>query len=76
MFTLYHYYLCPCASFVGILLEEFKIKYNIQLEKYWRPQKDFLKINPAGHLPVLINEEGFPIIGAHACLEYLQDLNL
>ena len=76
MFTLYHYYLCPSSRFIRIILEEFKIKYNVQLENYWKPQKDFLKINPAGHLPVLINEEGFPIIGANACLEYFQDLNL
>ena len=55
-------------------MEEHKISYQIQLENYWKPQKDFLQLNPAGHLPVLINEENFPFIGANACVEYLMDL--
>ena len=76
MFTLYHYYLCPSSRFVRLVLEEYKIKYNVQLENYWRPQKDFLKINPAGHLPVLIDEQNNSIIGANSCLEFFKDLNL
>ena len=76
MFTLYHYYLCPSSRFVRLILEEYKIKYNVQLENYWRPQNDFLKINPAGHLPVLIDEQNNPIIGANACLEFFKDLNV
>ncbi len=76
MYTLHHYYLCPSSRFVRIILEEYKIQYIVKLENYWNAQKEFLKINPAGHLPVLINEENFPIIGANACLEYFKDLNL
>jgi len=76
MFTLYHYYLCPSSRFVRLILEEYKIKYNLQLENYWRPQNDFLKINPAGHLPVLIDEKNNPIIGANSCLEFFKDLNI
>ena len=74
MYTIYHYYLCPSSRFVRLILEEHKVIYNVQLENYWKPQKDFLKINPAGHLPILINEENHPIIGANACLEYIKDL--
>ena len=76
MLTIYHYYLCPCSRFIRLVLEEYNIKYNLQLENYWKPQKEFLKINPAGHLPVIINEENHPIVGANSCLEYFQDLNL
>ena len=57
-------------------MEEHKISYQTQLENYWKPQKDFLQLNPAGHLPVLINEENFPVIGANACVEYIKDLEL
>ena len=38
--------------------------------------KDFLKLNPAGHLPVLVNEENFPVVGANSCIEYIKDLEV
>jgi len=76
MITLYHYYLCSSSRYIRLILEEHKIIYETQLENYWKPQTDFLKLNPAGHLPVLVNEENFPIIGANACLEYIKDLKL
>ena len=74
MITLYHYYLCSSSRYIRLILEEHKISYQTQLENYWRPQKDFLQLNPAGHLPVLINEENFPVIGSNACVEYIRDL--
>ena len=76
MITLYHYYLCSSSRYIRLILEEHKISYQTQLENYWKPQKDFLELNPAGHLPVLVNEENFPVIGANACLEYIKDLEL
>ena len=74
MITFYHYYLCSSSRYIRLILEENKIPYQTQLENYWKPQKDFLQLNPAGHLPVLINEENFPVIGANACVEYIRDL--
>ena len=76
MITLHHYYLCSSSRYIRLILEEHNIRYETQLENFWKPQKDFLKINPAGHLPVLVNEENFPIVGANACLEYIKDLKL
>ena len=74
MITLYHYYLCSSSRYIRLILEEHKISYQTQLENYWKPQRDFLQLNPAGHLPVLINEKNFPVIGANACVEYIKDL--
>jgi len=76
MITFHHYYLCSSSRYIRLILEEHKISYQTQLENYWKPQKDFLELNPAGHLPVLVNEENFPVIGANACLEYIKDLEL
>ena len=76
MITLYHYYLCSSSRYVRLILEEHKIKYSTQLENYWKPQKDFLQLNPAGNLPVLVNEENFPVVGANACIEYIKDLDI
>ena len=74
MIILYHYYLCSSSRYIRLILEEHKLTYDTQLENYWKPQEDFLKVNPAGHLPVLVNEENFPVIGANACIEYIKDL--
>ena len=76
MHTLYHYYLCPSSRFIRLVLEEHKIPYDTQLENYWKPQKEFLLLNPAGHLPVLINLENYALIGANVCMEYFKSLNL
>ena len=76
MIVLYHYYLCSSSRFVRLVLEEYKIKYILQLENYWKPQKEFLLVNPAGHLPVLLNEDSYPIVGANSCIEYFKQLNL
>ena len=76
MHTLYHYYLCPSSRFIRLVLEEHKITYDTQLESYWKPQKEFLLLNPAGHLPVLINLENYALIGANVCMEYFKSLNL
>ena len=76
MFTLYHYHLCPSSRFIRLLLDEYNIEYITQLENYWKPQEDFLLLNPAGHLPVLIDSYNFPIVGFNACVEYIKDLDL
>ena len=76
MYTLYHYQLCPSSRFIRLLLNEYRLEYTTQLENYWSPQEDFLMINPAGHLPVLIDKTNFPIVGPNACMEYVKDLEL
>ena len=76
MLTLYHYQLCPSSRFIRLLLNEYKIEHITQLENYWKPQDEFLLINPAGHLPVLIDNSNFPIIGFNACVEYIRDMDL
>ena len=76
MITLYHYYFCSSSRYIRLILEEHKIRYDTQLENYFKPQKDFLQLNPAGHLPVLVNEENFAVVGANACIEYIKDLEV
>ena len=76
MLTLYHYQLCPSSRFIRLLLDEYKIEHITQLENYWKPQDEFLLINPAGHLPVLIDNSNFQIIGFNACVEYIRDMDL
>ena len=73
MFTLYHYHLCPSSRFIRLLLDEYKIEYITQLENYWKPQEDFLLLNPAGHLPVLIDSYNFPIVASSIDLSSIKE---
>ena len=71
MYTLHHYFLCPASRFVRVILEEKKIKFNLQIENYWNPQKSYLLMNPAGYFPILKYENNSPIVGSNVIMEYL-----
>ncbi len=42
-------------------------------EDFWQKRKEFLKINPAGTVPVLEESFGLTVIGAYPITEYLND---
>ena len=42
-------------------------------EKPWEWRQELLALNPAGTLPVLVLDDGAPIVGAYAISEYLSD---
>ena len=73
MYTLHHYFLCPASRFIRLVLEEKKIKFNLQTEDYWDPQQSFLLMNPAGYFPILKSENGSPIVGPSVIMEYLEE---
>jgi len=73
MYTLHHYFLCPASRFIRLVLEEKKIKFNLQIEDYWDPQQSFLLMNPAGYFPILKSENGSPIVGPSVIMEYLEE---
>ena len=73
MYTLHHYFLCPASRFVRIILEEKKIKFHLQIENYWDPQKRYLLMNPAGYFPILQYENNTPIVGSSVIMEYLEN---
>ena len=73
MYTLHHYFLCPASRFARIILEEKKVKFNLQIENYWDPQKSYLLMNPAGYFPILKHTNHLPIVGASVIMEYLEN---
>lgn len=71
--TLYHYPLCPLSRKVRLCLYEKGVEYALVCEKPWERRIDFLKLNPSGQVPVLIEPDG-TIISAHqAICEYLNE---
>lgn len=78
MRTLYHLWLCPFARKVRIVLAEKKLPFELELEKVWERRDEFLALNPAGEVPVLIEagEDDEPprvFADSVAICEYLEE---
>jgi glutathione S-transferase len=71
MATLLHYPLCPFSRSVRLALAECGIEAELAEERPWEWRAEFLALNPAGSLPVLISDTDGPISGAYAISEYL-----
>jgi len=73
MLTLFHHGLCPQSRFVRLALGEYGLAHRLVEERPWERRHEFLTMNPAGTLPVLV-EEGFPPIPeARNIAEYLDE---
>ncbi len=73
MLTLFHQPLCPHSRFVRLVLGEFGLSARLVEERFWERREQFLSLNPAGTLPVLIDEGQPPIPGAAIIVEYLEE---
>jgi glutathione S-transferase len=73
MATLLHYPLCPFSRSIRLTLEECGIEAELVEEKPWEWRAEFLALNPAGSLPVLITDADGPVSGAYAISEYLAE---
>jgi len=74
MKTLYHLWLSPYCRKVRIVLAEKKIDYRVETENTWLRRREFLAINPAGEVPVLIEDDGTSIADSQAICEYLEEI--
>lgn len=74
MRVLYHLWLSPFCRKVRIALEEKNLDYDLKTENYWQRRDEFLALNPAGDVPVLVEDDGPAIADSSAICEYLEDL--
>ena len=74
MKTLYHLWLSPHCRKVRIALAEKKIDYRLETENTWLRRREFLAINPAGEVPVLVEDDGTSIADSQAICEYLEEV--
>jgi len=72
MITLFHHPICPLSRQIRVYLKELNLEANLVKEDYWNRRKEFVEINPASSLPVLVFE-GNPIIGYYAITEFLAE---
>jgi glutathione S-transferase len=73
MLTLLHHPFCPHSRFVRLALDELSLTARLVEERTWERRTEFLKLNPAGTTPVLIEEGMPPIPGAAVIAEYLDE---
>jgi glutathione S-transferase len=73
MRTLYHQWICPFSRKVRIALGEKKLAFTLVVERVWETRPEFLALNPAGDVPVLIEEDGLIVAEATAIAEFLDE---
>lgn len=74
MRTLHHLSLCPFSRRVRVTLEEKKVEYRLLPENPWERRVEFLALNPAGEVPVLVEPDGVAISGVDPICEYLDEM--
>jgi glutathione S-transferase len=72
MATLYHYPFCPHSRFVRLVLAEMGMEPELREALPWERRTEFLVLNPAGTVPVLVDSE-LVVPGAAVIAEYLDE---
>lgn len=74
MRKLHHLPLDSGCRKIRMLLREKKLECELYAEKVWERRDEFLKLNPAGEVPVLVEADGTSITGGTQVIsEYLEE---
>lgn len=73
MLTLFHHPMSTASRFVRLGLSEYDVEFDLTEEKPWARRREFLALNPAGTLPVMVAERGHALSGAMVIAEYLDE---
>ncbi len=73
MIRLYHHPLSVSSRFIRLILGECELTPELVEERPWERREEFLVMNPAGTLPVLVEDGGPPVAGAWPIIEYLDE---
>ena len=71
--TLIHFALDPFSRRMRLALAEYGVPAELVDEKPWDPSPDIFEINPAGTLPVYLEDSASPVCGIEAIGEYLEE---
>jgi glutathione S-transferase len=73
MLTLYHHAFSSHSRFVRLMLAEHEVKATLAATRPWERRPELMALNPAGNVPVLVENEGPPIVGPDVIMEYLDE---
>ena len=72
MRLLYHLPLSPYARKVRLVLTEKRLAFELRTEKPWDRRPDYLKVNPSGTVPTLMDED-LAVPDSSVICEYLEE---
>ncbi len=75
MRTLYHLALSPFSRKVRVVLREKNLDFELKVEKVWERRPEFLAMNPAGTVPVLVEDDGTTIAESGVICEDLEEIH-
>jgi glutathione S-transferase len=73
MRILYHFPLSPASRKLRLVLQEKGLDFTPKIEKWWERRPEFLALNPAGEVPVLIEPDGTVLADPVAITEFLDE---
>ncbi|HEY6025753.1 MAG TPA: glutathione S-transferase family protein, partial [Pseudolabrys sp.] len=73
MLTLFHHPLSPPSRYVRLILTEYGVPVRLIEERFWDRREEFLLLNPAGEVPVLVADGQPPVPGAAIIAEYIEE---
>jgi glutathione S-transferase len=74
MLILYHLWMSSECRKVRIVLHEKKIDFRLYTENVKERRPEFLALNPAGEIPVLVESNGIAISGSYVITEFLDEV--
>jgi glutathione S-transferase len=74
MRVLYHLWLSPFSRTIRVVLKEKNLEFTLKAEKVWERRPEFLALNPAGEVPVLIEPDGTVLAHVGAIAEFLDEV--
>jgi glutathione S-transferase len=73
MRLLHHLPLSPYCRKIRLVLAEKRLPFELKVERVWERRPEFLALNPAASVPVLIEESGLAIPDSAVICEYLEE---
>lgn len=73
MLTIYHHPMSSGSRFARLILGEYGMSFEAVEEWPWLRRKEFIALNPAGTLPVLVADGGHAVVGATVIGEYVDE---
>jgi glutathione S-transferase len=71
--SLVHFTLDPFSRRLRLALAEYGVPVELIDEQPWEPSPDIFELNPAGTLPVYLDDAATPLSGIEAISEYLEE---
>jgi glutathione S-transferase len=66
-------WLSPFSRKVRVALAEKGLEFELNFEKVWERRPEFLALNPAVQVPVLVEEDGTVLVDSNVICEYLEE---